>query len=168
MKERRGPRHEWLRPSSLALVFAGGLVGAAAREALTAVLPAGSGFPVGILVANLLGALLLGFLLEALATPVGDSAGVSAERSRTRNSRAAQERMRLFLGTGFLGGFTTYSSLALAVVALAHEGSPALGVAYGLGTVVLGAAATFLGVALASARRARARVSPETSGDSDA
>lgn len=146
-KERVRTRHEWLRPGSLLLVFFGGCFGAAAREALGAAIPPGSPIPIGILIANLLGAFLLGLLLEWLSRQ--NLAEASPESAR----RGA--RMRLLLGTGVLGGFTTYSALALAVVALLHGGSIWLGIAYGLGTLLLGALTTFAGIALAAAMHAR-------------
>lgn len=138
-KQKSRPAHAWLRPSSLLLVFVGGCVGAAARETLTAILPGDAAIPVAVLVANVLGAFLLGALLEGLG----------------HRSDGSAARLRLLLGTGMLGGFTTYSSLALAVAALAHEGSPWLASAYGLGTLLLGGLATFVGIAWASATRHR-------------
>lgn len=89
--------------------------------------------PIAVLIANVVGAFLLGLLLEA-------QAGVSAE-SPGRTS------LRLLLGTGFLGGFTTYSALALAVVLLAQADAMAFALAYGFGTVIIGSLATWLGVA---------------------
>lgn len=130
---------QWLRPGSLALVFVGGCLGAAAREALGAVLPQGAAFPVAVLIANLLGAALLGMLLEGLA----------------RTASVASARVRLLCGTGMLGGFTTYSSLALAIAALLHGGQGWVALGYGLGTLLLGALATFAGIALAAAMRRR-------------
>jgi len=128
----RVSRHEWLRPSSLALVFLGGCVGAGAREALLAFVPQLSPVPLTLLAINLLGAFLLGVLFEALIRRMSEGAG----------------RVRLLLGTGLLGGFTSYSALALAVTALIVESQPWWALAYGVGTVVLGAAATLLGIAL--------------------
>lgn len=130
-----------LTPASLALVFVGGTLGTAAREALTLLMPAGSGLPWAILIANLAGAFALGVLLTAL-TRGGDP--------RIRGS------LRLLLGTGFLGGFTTYSALASDTALLFGAGEGALAVAYGVGTVVAGALATVAGILLASARRTEA------------
>ena len=52
----------------------------------------------------------------------------------------------LFAGTGFLGGFTTYSALATEVVQLGQAGLAAQAVAYALGTVLLGAVASRAGI----------------------
>ena len=123
----------YLRPPNLALVFAGGTAGVLAREALVIVLPDIEGLPIAVLVANVAGALLLGVLLTALA------AGEETSARRT---------LRLLFGTGLLGGFTTYSALAQAVALLTIDGSAGLAIAYGLGTVVLGGLATWLGIAL--------------------
>ncbi len=129
----------FLRPSSLLLVFAGGTLGTLLREIATmTVWPAGR-FPLAVLLVNLLGAFLLGLLLESLA------------RSGTETPSGL--RTRLFLGTGVLGGFTTYSALAEAVAAFVIEGDPAIAALYGLGTVVLGGLATWVGVLVAGRRR---------------
>ena len=137
----RAARAEWARPGSIALTFLGGALGVGAREALTAALPTEDPIPLAILVANLLGAFLLGVLLEALARRTG--------------SRAA--RARLFLGTGLLGGFTTYSALALGVTQLVAEGRPWLALGYGGGTVLVGAVATWAGIVVGAAIRGQDR-----------
>lgn len=133
----RRPRPEWSRPGSVALVFLGGCFGAGVREALTVIVPAAGPIPTPILIANLLGAFLLGLLLEALI------------RSTSRGAA----RARLLLGTGVLGGFTTYSALALAVAELVIEGQQWIALAYGAGTVIVGALATWAGIAAGAALR---------------
>jgi CrcB protein len=122
------------RVGDLAIVAGGGAVGTGARFLIAATVPA-SAAPVAILVINVLGAFLLGALLEAL----GHRPGVSATR------------LRLLLGTGVLGGFTTYSTLAVDTVALA--GTPLLAVLYAGGTLLLGLSAAAGGIA--SVRRVR-------------
>jgi len=87
--------------------------------------------PVTFLI-NVVGAFLLGVLLESL----GHAKGVP-ERHRY---------VRLFAGTGFLGGFTTYSALATEVVQLGQAGLAAQAVAYAFGTVLLGAVASLAGI----------------------
>ncbi|WP_337007351.1 MULTISPECIES: fluoride efflux transporter FluC [unclassified Microbacterium] len=130
------PRPVHLRLSALAVVFAGGTVGVAAREALTLVFPAGGGIPWAIFAINLSGAFLLGVLLDALARR-----GPDHGRRRT---------LRLLLGTGFIGGYTTYSALATDTALLIDGGSAGAGIGYGLGTVMLGGVATWAGIALAA------------------
>lgn len=127
------------------LVGIGGTAGAAAREALTLLTPEVDQVPLTIALVNIAGAFLLGFLYEALTRP-----GTSAGRV---------SRLRLLLGTGFCGGFTTYSSLAAFTAVLGMSGRPGIAVAYIFGTVVLGACATWLGI-MAGSRTATA--SPES------
>lgn len=137
---RSRPLH--LRPTSLALVFVGGSVGVGLREALTLLFPAAPG-GVGwvVLVINVCGAFLLGWLLEALARRGPDT-------GRRRS-------LRLLFGTGVLGGFTTYSGLATDTALLLGSGSVAAGTGYALGTVLFGGLATWLGIAVAVLTRRR-------------
>lgn len=135
------PRPIHLRPGALMLVFVGGTLGTAARESLSLVLPPIDGIPYAIFGINITGALLLGVLLESLV--------------RRGPDRGGRQRLRLLLGTGLLGGFTTYSALATDTAHLIGSGSVGAGVAYGVGTVLLGAVATWVGIALASAAHGR-------------
>ncbi|MGQ7295413.1 fluoride efflux transporter FluC [Quadrisphaera sp. KR29] len=128
----------------LALVALGGAVGAPARWALALWLPgAASGWPTATFVTNLLGALVLGALLEALARR-----GPDAGRRRA---------VRLAVGTGVLGSFTTYSTFALEVDSYLRSGQVALGAAYALATVTGGLACAALGVLAGAAGGARRR-----------
>lgn len=130
-----------LRPGLVALVGVGGAVGTLGRYALTRAVPPGDGWPVATFLANLGGAFLLGLLLEALV--------------RRGPEDQTRRRLRLALGTGVLGGFTTFSSLAIEIERLGAGGSALLGAAYGLASVVAGVACAGAGVALASRRHAR-------------
>ena len=125
------------RPEALLAVIVGGALGTLARHALALALPAGP-WPTGTFVANLLGALLLGALLEGLAR-AGDDTG-------------RRRLLRLGVGTGFLGAFTTYSALAVEADLLVRDGRPLLAAAYAGTTVLAGLALTALGVALAARR----------------
>ncbi len=125
------PRPLHLRGRYLLLVGAGGTLGTAAREALTLAFPPRGGVPVTTVAINLVGALLLGLLMEVLARR-GDDTG----RRRT---------IRLLVGTGMLGGFTTYSALATDTVLMLRHSAVA-GLAYAGTTVIVGAGATLLGV----------------------
>ncbi|WP_240613452.1 fluoride efflux transporter FluC [Brachybacterium endophyticum] len=58
--------------------------------------------------------------------------------------------MRLLLGIGFIGGYTTYSALATDTALLIGSGSAGTGVGYALGTVLLGGIATWTGILIAS------------------
>ncbi|GAB7190753.1 hypothetical protein NUM3379_14600 [Kineococcus sp. NUM-3379] len=100
-----------------ALVAAGGAAGTAARYGLALTLPAQPGsWPLATAAVNLAGAFALGLLL----------------------ARAPSARRRLLAGTGFLGGFTTYSALALETGVLLRRGEVPAGLLYPLLTVALG------------------------------
>lgn len=133
------PAHQ--RPGLVALVGVGGAVGTAARFGLATTVPTAHGWPTATFVANLLGAFLLGVLLEALV-------GRGPETPRAR-------RVRLALGTGLLGGFTTFSSLAIEIERLAAQGDAGLGALYGLLSVGLGFLCALAGVGVGGRRAAR-------------
>ena len=103
-----------------ALAAAGGAAGTAARLALgMLVIDA----PVAVLVANITGALLLGILTARI--PASD--------------------LRILLGTGMLGGFTTYSAFAVDSVAL-WAASSALAVGYIAASLAGGLLAAWVGL----------------------
>ncbi|MFJ6416278.1 fluoride efflux transporter FluC [Paeniglutamicibacter sp. NPDC091659] len=129
-----------------AVVAVGGTFGAVSREAFSLFIPAVGDLPVAIAIVNILGAFLLGFLYEALTRP-----GISGDRA---------SRLKLLLGTGFCGGFTTYSSLAVDTALLGINGRSGTALFYVLGTVVLGACATWAGLVAGSRS---ARTVPESS-----
>jgi CrcB protein len=126
-------------PPLVLAVGLGGALGTGARYGLTALLPAAGGWPVATLAANLLGSLLLGLLLEALLRR-----GEETPRLRL---------LRLGLGTGALGGFTTFSSLALEVERLLADGAPAQAAGYLLLSLGGGFLACLAGVLLAARGR---------------
>jgi CrcB protein len=120
--------------ANIGLVALGGAVGTGTRYLIIMAIPPWAGVPMATLGINVLGAFVLGALLERLA-----DRGLDTGRSR---------RIRLLAGTGFLGGFTTYSALATdtATLLTTHAWR---GIGYALGTVVLGAVASVAGIALA-------------------
>ena len=116
------------------LVLIGGGIGSACRYGVSTAAGRvfGDGFAWGTLLVNLLGCLLIGFIVG-----LADRAIVS----RT---------VRILLVTGFLGGFTTFSSFSLESVRMILGGSIGKGVLdIGL-NVVLGLALTLAGLSLAS------------------
>lgn len=125
--------------AEVALVFCGGVAGTTARRGLDlAVERAGGtagGWPVATLTVNLSGALLLGMLLEALVRHGHD------ERRR--------HAMRLLLGTGVLGAYTTYSTFAVDAAELVREDQLPAAIAYVLVSLVGGLLASGLGIAIA-------------------
>jgi CrcB protein len=97
-------------------------------------LPAPAGLPLATFLINVSGAFALGWLLERLA------AGPDAGTARA---------VRLAVGTGLLGGFTTYSALAVEAVLLLDAGRPAAALLYLAVTLLAGFAAAFWGMAAA-------------------
>lgn len=133
------PRPVHLRPALLAVVLVGGALGTAAREGLVLALPPIGALPIAILVINVIGSFVLGLLLEALLR-LGPDVG-------------RRRLARLGIGTGFCGGFTTYSTLAVETAELlVQPGSTGVGLAYAIGSVLLGALAAWLGVLVGSRR----------------
>lgn len=132
----RAGRAAHLRWRYLGLVAAGGTVGTALREGLLLAAPDREAFPLTTFAINLAGAFALGLLLEVLA--------------RTGPDGGRLRGIRLLVGTGVLGGFTTYSALATATAVLGVTGFAGWAVAYALGTVVVGAAMSVLGILLGS------------------
>ncbi|AMB60424.1 hypothetical protein AWU67_08500 [Microterricola viridarii] len=130
-----------MRWAPIALVAVGGAFGAAAREGLSLAIPNLGQVPIAIPIVNVLGAFLLGYLYEAV--------------TRIDPAKPTGKNLKLLLGTGFCGGFTTYSSLATDTAVLFRDGLPWPAVLYALGTVVVGAAATWAGIVVASAINAR-------------
>lgn len=127
------PRPVTRRIRAVMLVFAGGAAGTATREAAGLLTPPLlEDAPVTLMV-NVVGAFLLGALLH------------SPDSGKSASGR------RLLMGTGFLGGFTTYSALAAQTVALARGAVPAIAIAYALGSLILGVVAAWLGMACAGA-----------------
>lgn len=126
----------------LALVFVGGACGALARWGL---LEAMSDEFAAIASANLLGSLLLGLLLGVL-TAIGPDDG-------------PRRVIRLAVGTGFLGAFTTYSTFSGQAVELWFQEGTQLWALYAFGSVIGGLllAAIGLGVGSLIGRGARER-----------
>ncbi|MDV6299239.1 CrcB family protein [Dietzia maris] len=125
-------------PAAVALVALGGAAGTYARVVVSLVVPDPA--LVATLAVNLVGAFALGYL----ATRLADGAGGELRRRRG---------VRLLLGTGFCGGFTTYSLIALQAAMLMQRGDVPVAVLYAATTLALGAVATMLGIVLASRGR---------------
>lgn len=131
-----------LRVHALAWVFAGGLVGTGVRYWAEEMFPAQHAhWPWATFGVNIVGAFLLGALLEMLA--------------RLGHDEGWRQRIRLFGGTGICGALTTYSTFALEITDLARASAVVTALAYAVVSVVLGLAAAACGIALAS-RAARA------------
>ncbi|GAA3511703.1 CrcB family protein [Aeromicrobium panaciterrae] len=117
----------------LALVFLGGTLGTLARRGVSEI-PYDGVFPLATFTVNVVGSFALGALLAVVV-------------------RRSADQARLLLGTGFLGGFTTYSALAVETDTLLRGDHVALGLTYAIGTVLAGLVAALAGVALGSRAR---------------
>lgn len=117
---------------TLPIVALGGAIGASLRYLVNvaAVRLVGMNFPIGTVVVNVLGSLLMGLLVVILA-----------EKSGTRYAP--------FLMTGILGGFTTFSAFSLDAITLYERGQIGLAFVYVAGTVIVALAALFLGMTIA-------------------
>ncbi|WP_022674207.1 fluoride efflux transporter CrcB [Novosphingopyxis baekryungensis] len=117
---------------NMLLVMAGGAIGAGLRYQLgrLALRLAGPDWPWGTFAANVLGGLAMGVLVGMLARI------------------DAAEGVRLLLGIGLLGGFTTFSSFSLEVVTMIERGALIGAAGYALASVLLAVAALFGGLAL--------------------
>lgn len=120
----------------LAVVFAGGACGTAIRslleDAFARPTPSWPWTTFGI---NVIGAFVLGLLLEALVR-----SGADTGRRRL---------VRLGMGTGVLGGFTTYSTFAVETVERLTQDSLVVGLAYPVASGVLGVTAAAVGYRIA-------------------
>ena len=141
----------WVRQHQAPLaVFAGGALGTLVRAGLARLWPHTAGeLPTATLAVNLVGALALGFLLGRLAL---------APDTGWRRT------LRLGLGTGFMGGLTTYSTFIVEVEHLAG-GADLLGAAtYLAGSLVAGVALAAVGLWLAGLGARRRTALPTLGG----
>ena len=114
------------------IVFLGAGIGGALRHGvnLASARVFGLGFPFGTLIVNVVGSLAMGLL-----------AGYFAYRT------GAPQHMRLFLTTGILGGFTTFSAFSLDAALLMERHAYGLAAAYVAVSVAISLAALFAGLA---------------------
>lgn len=125
---------------NIILVMFGGFFGAICRFLLGnwSFLHNTYGFPTGTLIINLVGSLLLGWLVA--------------------NYRDQYPRIFLFFGTGFIGAFTTFSTFSVETLNLLEKGKLGLGLGYGFISLVAGICFALIGYKLgllALARKGR-------------
>ena len=115
------------------LVFLGGGLGATLRHAsnILCARSLGTAFPWGTFIINITGSTVMGLIAGSLAFKGG-----------------ASQHARLFLMTGILGGYTTFSAFSLDAALLYERGEVGLALLYVLGSVVLAIAGLFAGLAL--------------------
>jgi len=115
----------------LVVVAVGGGLGAALRFVLDGVVKARvTRFPLGTLLINVSGSLVLGFV-----TGLGEAGTLAAP-------------MVAVLGTGMMGGYTTFSTASVETVQLLRSGKTRLAVLNGLGMLVVSVGAAALGLQL--------------------
>lgn len=121
--------------TSTVLVFLGAGIGGMLRHGVNLVSPRwfGTGFPAGTLLINVIGSALMGLIAGWLAF-------------KTQGNWS--QHVRLFLTTGILGGFTTFSAFSLDAIMLWERGEAGLAAAYVFGSVILSLAALCAGLAL--------------------
>lgn len=115
------------------VVFLGGGLGAALRHGINIGVARlfGGGFPYATFFINVSGSFVMG-LIAAWFAFKGD----------------ASQHWRLFLTTGILGGYTTFSTFSLDAALLYERGQIALAATYVIGSVVLGIVGLFAGLAI--------------------
>jgi CrcB protein len=115
------------------LVFIGGGLGSCLRHAVNVICPRlfGPNFPYHTFIINITGSTVMGLVAGYLAFK-GDAA----------------QSWRLFLMTGILGGYTTFSAFSLDTAVLYERGEIGLAAFYVLGSVVLSIVGLFAGLAL--------------------
>lgn len=115
------------------IVFLGGGVGAALRHGinLAAGRALGTAFPYGTLIINVTGSLVMGLIAGYFAIK-GD----------------ASQNWRLFLTTGILGGYTTFSAFSLDAAVLYERGEAGAAAIYVIASVAVSIAGLFAGLAL--------------------
>ncbi|WP_026481669.1 fluoride efflux transporter CrcB [Ahrensia sp. 13_GOM-1096m] len=119
---------------SFLLIGIGGALGAMLRHGVnvSAMRVLGAGFPYGTIIVNIAGSFLMGLLIAWLARRMGGSSN----------------ELRLFLATGFLGGFTTFSAFSLDAVVLYERGDIAQAGLYIAISVIVSVGALFAGLLL--------------------
>ena len=116
------------------IVFLGGGIGAALRHGtnLAAARVLGTAFPYATAIENVAGSLVMGLLAGYFAFKSGEAA----------------QAWRLFLTTGILGGYTTFSAFSLDSMVLYERGELGLAAVYVIGSVVLSIAGLVIGLAI--------------------
>lgn len=118
---------------SYLIVFLGAGIGGALRHGINvaALRLVGAGFPWGTLTINIVGSFVMGLMAEYFALKSG-----------------LPQHWRLFLTTGVLGGFTTFSAFSLETALLYERGELLAAGLYMLGSAVLAVAGLFAGLAV--------------------
>lgn len=140
----------------LAVIALGGALGSGARYGVAEAMPHAPGtVPWSTVTVNVSGGFLLGLIMVFLL-----------------DEWSPRRYVRPFLGVGFLGGYTTFSTYMLDTLALLEPGQRATAVLYLLGSLVVGLGAVWAGMVAARvlvrlARRSRRDTEEPTGSDTD-
>ena len=120
---------------SVLIVFAGGGLGAVARHLINLSVSRviGSDFPWGVMLINISGSVIM---------------GMAAAYFAFKADATWSQPLRLFMTTGILGGYTTFSAFSLDVALLWERGEPLHALVYVLGSVILSVLGLFAGLAV--------------------
>jgi len=120
----------WLMQILFSIAF-GGALGALARYFLSRNIDSlsGSNFPYGILICNILGSMILGFLYEYIA-----------------KDSLLSENIKSFIQIGILGSFTTFSAFSLEAYLMIEEGNYSIAAIFIILSVFLSIAGLVLGI----------------------
>jgi fluoride exporter len=114
----------------------GGFLGAITRYSLGVWIQADNGFPMGTLLINLLGCFILGWFLTIITI-----------------RKNISPQLTLFIGTGFIGSFTTFSTFSVETILLFQNGLMVYGALYVLISMIFGILLAHLGFKLALTNR---------------
>ncbi|HEY0614285.1 MAG TPA: fluoride efflux transporter CrcB [Candidatus Elarobacter sp.] len=117
--------------AALGAVAAGGAIGSVFRFLVGTwfLQRLGPGFPWGTLTINVTGSFLIGAVLQLAQTRMG-----------------LTPYARVFLATGILGGYTTFSTFSYETYLLSRDAFTVQSIWYGFGSVIAGVAAAYLGI----------------------
>jgi fluoride exporter len=110
----------------------GGFFGAITRYCIGEWIQTANGFPLGTLFINILGCFLLSWFLTFYTV-----------------KKPIRAEFTLFIGTGFIGSFTTFSTFSVETIQLFQNGLAVYGIIYILVSIIFGILLAYLGLKLA-------------------
>jgi fluoride exporter len=110
------------------LVMFGGFFGAIGRYMLGEWIYTEHGFPFGTFCVNIIGCFALGWFFTLMS-----------------KKKHITPRMSLFVGTGFIGSFTTFSTFSIETISLVQQGLVVVSILYSVASIIFGLFFTYLG-----------------------